>query len=205
MSDLKLAVLFLYHPLKANVIVKRRRENFHILPVILLFLFAVITRIFQLYFTHYSVATIRPEEANLVLEVAVIILPVITWFISNYALTSIMGGSAKPTEILTGIAYAYLPYIVITLFMTGFSHLLSANETGLYAAMQTIAITWQILLLFLSMKSLNDFSMGMALFVTLISVIGIAIIWALFLLLFALSSQVFYFINEIITEVQYLK
>ena len=204
MDNLKLGVLFLYHPLKANVIVKRRREKFRPLPVLLLFLLAVAARIFSIYFTNYPVSTIRPEEANPVLEIAVVLLPVVTWVVSSYALTSIMGGSAMLGESLTGVAYSYLPYIVFTFLLTPLSHLVSYSGSGLFHAVQGLVIAWQVLLIFLSFKSLNDFSMRKALGVAFISILGIAVIWALLLLLFALTSQVFYFAGELMTEIRFL-
>jgi len=82
------------------------------------------------------------------------------------------------------------------------SHALCWNERGWYAAILYFTNVWILILYFLSIKVLNDYSVGRAIATYVISGLGMLLIWFLMLLLYALSVRLMQFIRGIIIEIQ---
>lgn len=199
---IQLAILFLYHPIKANQIVKRRRDTFKIVPVLVLFFGAVLMRIISIYTVNYTVSDILPTQSNFFFEMAVILLPILTWVISTYGILTNLSGEAKLTESLTAVSYSLMPYIVTAPLLIMFSQVASYQEAEIYAGVKTLILIWQIVLILISLQVLNDIRFTKTILYTFIGVVGMAIIWSLCLLVFALTSQVGYFASELFQEIK---
>lgn len=201
-QSLKLAVMYVYHPIKANVIVKRYRDRFKVLPVLSLFLLAIALRIAYIYTVNYTVSDLNPTDANLLFEIVVIVLPLLTWVVANYGLLTNLSGEAKFTETLTAVSYSLVPYILTTPLFAILSQVVSYGEADIYTGLKMAVLVWQLLLIFLTLKILNDISLRKALLYSLFSLIGMLVVWGLVLLVFALTSQVGYFVSELLQEIR---
>lgn len=200
--SLQLAVLFLFHPVKANTVVKRNRDTFKLFPVLVLFGISILLRIITIYTVNYTVSDILPTDANFIFEIAVILLPLLTWVISTYGILTNLSGEAKFTESLTAVSYSLTPYIVTAPFMILVSFVTSYQEAGIYSGVKLLILLWQLLLIFISLKVLNDIHFTKSLIYTFFGIAGMVVIWGLALLVFALTSQVGYFISEMFQEIQ---
>ena len=97
---LKLIPVIMLHPIDAFSVIKRDRDKYKWWPFgLLLLAMAVLMRFLSIYLVHFPVSGISSTEANIVLEVGIILLPVLTWVIASYAFTSIVGGETKLNEI----------------------------------------------------------------------------------------------------------
>lgn len=201
---LKLILIVIFHPLQFFDVVKLNRDRFRLLPVILILLSTLITRFASIYLINFSMAGRRSVDTNIVFEIFIIIVPLLTFMISNYALTSILGGECKPTELLTAGTYSLIPYIIFTPVLTAVSYLFSVTDKGLYSSLSIAVVVWIIILIFIGVKRLNDLSIKSFLLVLLLTFAGMVLILAIFLLVFALISQVVLFVDEFSKELKYL-
>mgnify|MGYP000935419829 CR=1 FL=1 len=202
MDDLKLGVLMFFYPVKACALIKRRRDGFRPLPVLILVGLALLVRVAGVYTTSFTVASIRPQDANLLYETGILLVPFLAWVLCSYAILSIMSGETKLTENLTACSYCLVPYIVITPLLTALSHMVSTGEAALFDTLSMIVLIWVLLLLFTALKSLNDIHLGRALFIALLSVMLMLILAAAVMLVVALISQVVNFAVEIVKELR---
>lgn len=202
MDALKLAVLMFFYPVRACTLIKRRRDRFRPLPVLVLISLSLLVRIVGVYTTSFTVASIRPQDANLLYEAGILLVPFLTWVLCSYAILSIMSGETKLTENLTACSYCLVPYIVLTPLLTILSHIVSTGEAALFNTLSTIVLIWVLLLLFIALKSLNDIHLGRALFITLLSLLLMLILAAAAMLVVALISQVINFLMEIVREIR---
>lgn len=204
METFKIGVLLFYHPLRAFAVVKRKRDQFRPIQPLTLITLAVLIKIITIYATNFTAAHIRPQDANIFFEVGIILLPFLAWVLCSHAILSIMSGETKLTENLTASSYCLIPYIIITPFLTLISHLVSTDEVIMLKTLETIVLLWMLILLFMSLKTLNDIRLGKALFITLLSIILMLILAAAVMLVIALISQVIYFVIEFTREIRAL-
>ena len=73
-------------------------------------------------------------------------------------------------------------------------------EKNLFEFLNTFVWIWVLLLLFLGVKHLHDYRLGKTIIVCVLSVLGMALIWALFVLMFALTGNLKAFIQGLALE-----
>ena len=204
MNDLlKLPLSVIFHPAETFRLIKQYREEFTYLPVIMLFLAVIIVRTVFIFLVHFPLAQIQPKDANIFLEMVKFYIPLLTWAVSCYAVSSIIGGEALFKEILTASAFALMPYIMMAIPLALLSRIMSSTggEQNLFNFLDRVIWIWIVLLLFISVKTMHNYHFGTALIVCLLSIFGMALIWSLFVLVFALTGNLNAFIRGLILEI----
>lgn len=202
MKILKMALLVLFHPVTAFTYIQKERDNFKWYPVAVLLGLAVIVRIAALQFTHYPLSTMTPYT-NLIFECAKLFVPLISWAVASYLMTTIMDGETLFRESMLAAAYALVPYILMTIPLTLASQIMELNQQGLFVTLEMIALGWVVLLIIISLKVMNHFSGGKTIAIILLSLFTVAILWVAVALLYTLCSQFIDFIMEVLIEVRY--
>ena len=165
---------------------------------------AAAVQIFSIYVTHYPLSTVNLRNANVVFECAKILLPVVTWGVASYAMTTILDGETKFSEAMLATCYAMIPFLLISPLLTLFSRILDLGQSGLYYGMYGAMLFWIIALLLTALKEMNHYSVGKTAVVTFLSLFTMMLIWASVALLFSLSMQFITFVKEVIVEARYL-
>ena len=203
-ESLKLCLMTLFHPIVVTEHIKRQRDKkMNWLPVIVLLSLALLVRIFSIYFTHYPLAAVSVRKANLLLECGKLFVPVLTWVLASYAMTTILDGETLLSETLLFSAYALVPYIIFTPILTLASRLMDINQLGLYASCEVIILGWVVLLMLIALKELNGYSAGKTVLIIFLSLFTMVMIWAVVILLYTISSQFAGMVKEIFYEVIY--
>ncbi|MBR3764039.1 MAG: hypothetical protein IKK57_05740 [Clostridia bacterium] len=202
--SLKLCLMTLFHPIVVTEHIKRERgKRMNWAPVIVLLLLALVVRIFSIYFTHYPLAAVSVRKANLLLECGKLFVPVLTWVLASYAMTTILDGETLLTETLLFSSYALVPYIVFTPILTLASRLMDINQLGLYVTLEVGILGWVVLLMIVALKEMNGYSVGKTAAVIFLSLFTMVMIWAVIILLYTISSQFVGMVKEIFYEVIY--
>ena len=202
--SLKLCLMTLFHPIVVTEHIKRERgKRMNWAPVIVLLLLALAVRIFSIYFTHYPLAAVSVRKANLLLECGKLFVPVLTWVLASYAMTTILDGETLLTETLLFSSYALVPYIVFTPILTLASRLMDVNQLGLYMTLEIGILGWVVLLMIVALKEMNGYSVGKTAAVIFLSLFTMVMIWAVIILLYTISSQFVGMVKEIFYEVIY--
>jgi len=200
MDNVKLALLTVFHPSDMFLLVKRRRSKVRPLPVLLLLTLFLAVRFAAIYITHFPLADVQPDKANLLLETAIMLVPILTWTLSIYAITAIMGGEMTFSELMTVNMYCLLPFIVFTIPISLLSNILSTSESALYTGLHTVCIIWICVLLFAAVKTMNNYSFSSAVGITALGIVGMLLIWCVVILLAILTLQFFCFLQSLWLE-----
>lgn len=203
MRILRMAELIIFHPIVAFTYIQRERHKFKAYPIVVLFVLAILVRLFSLQFTHYPLSTIT-RSTNLVLECLKLFVPLISWAIASYLMTTILDGETLFRESMLAVAYALTPYIIFMVPLTLLAQLLDINQAGLYYGLQTVILGWVILLIIISLKVMNRFTMGKTIGVLLLSLFTVAMLWVAVVLLYSIGMEFVVFIQEVFTELKYV-
>ena len=198
----KLVLLTLFYPIDAFSGIKRDRKRVKYGTVVLLLLGVAVARTVWIYIEHFPLASVLPQDANFFLEMAVLLVPWVTWTISIYGITTILGGEMKLTEIITVNAYCMIPYILFSIPLAALSNIMSASEAGLYNTLKILIFIWVILLMIFAIKEMNSYTLGQTIGNSLLGIIGMLLIWCVCLLLATLTIQFFCFVESILREIR---
>ena len=208
MTGLKMCVMMLFHPIVVSEYIKRRRGDASfkrtmliLVPVLLILALAV--SIFAIYFTHYPLANVSVRKANLLLECGKLFVPVLTWVLASYAMTTILDGATKIGEAMLYNILTLVPYVVFTVPAVLLSRLMDGGQSALYGVMTGGLLIWVILLMIIGIKEMNDYTVAKTLLVVALTVFTMAVIWATLVLLFTISSQFVTMIREVYYEIIY--
>lgn len=204
MKSLKLCLMTLYHPIVVTEHIKKQRgEKMNWMPIIVLLALALGVRILSIYGTHYPLAAVSVRKANLLLECGKLFVPVLTWVLASYMMTTILDGETLFTETLLFSAYALVPYIVFTPILTLASRIMENSQIGLFTSMEVIILGWVVVLMIMALKEMNGYSVGKTVLMILLSLFTMVMIWAMVILLFTIASQFVGMIKEMFYEVVY--
>lgn len=202
MQFLKTSLLTVFHPIIAFEYIKRDRSKFDYIGPLAIFAMIIITKGLALYFTHFPMSSVDLRYADLVYESIVFFLPIISWAIASYGITTILDGENLFRETLSATLYSLFPYILITLPLTLLSRIMDYNQMDLFNFVIVIMWIWILLLFFINLKVMNNYTLKKSIFITLISLFTMAILWAGLALVLAISVQFIDFITEVIIEVR---
>lgn len=203
MNALRLVAVTLFHPIVGFNYMKKDRTKFNWKPAVIILALLVFTKIFSLYFTHYPLETTKIQNVNILVECAVIVVPLLSWVLASYAITTIMSGEVKLTECLTACCYSMIPYIIITIPLTVATNIMSNSDAGVYNFFTTIM--WAMILIYLvvNLKVMNNYTIPKTALVIILSLFTMVILWATVFLFYALSMRFVSFVAEVITEIQF--
>ena len=168
------------------------------IAVPILLTLAVIVRLVTIEVTAYEFTTIEPADTNLILELAKVVVPWVTWVIAGYGVASIFYGEGTFKNVAVASAFAMVPYILLEAEYTWlFSHILSLDEKVIYYAGQSLITFWMLLLFFMQLKVIHDFSLAKSVVVGAVSLLGMIVLWVLIALTYLLTLQMIQFFVEI--------
>lgn len=202
MRVLKMALLVLFHPVTAFTYIQKERDNFKWYPVAILLTLAVVVKLFALQFTHYPLSEMS-QHTNLLFECAKLFVPLISWAIASYLMTTIMDGETLFRESMLAASYALVPYILMMVPLTLLSRIMDFSQQGLFVALEAIALGWVILLIIISLKVMNHFTGEKTMAIILLSLFTVAILWVAVALLYTICSQFLDFLMEVFIELRY--
>ncbi len=208
MTGLKLCVMMLFHPIVVSEYIKRQRGEmkFRRLTVILvlcILALALGVNLFSIYFTHYPLASVSVRKANLLLECGKLFVPVLTWVLASYAMTTILDGATKIGEAMLYNALTLVPYVLFTIPAVLLSRIMDGGQAGLYFTLTGGLLVWVAALMIIGIKEMNEYTIRKTLLVVLLTVFTMAVIWATAVLLFTISSQFVTMIREVYYEIIY--
>ena len=204
MNSLKLGIVMLFHPVVAfRYMQKDRKASFNYAPLWILLLTTIAVRIISIYFTHYPMAKVDAKTANLLTECGIIFVPLFSWVIASYAITTILDGEVLLKESMLAMTYSLIPYIIITIPLTIFTHLMDAGTAGLFKTIQVFSLVWVIALLIISLKVMNHYSVIKTVGIILLTLFTMVMLWATISLFSALTMRFVSFVQEVLTELNY--
>jgi len=201
-NPIKMAKHVMLHPLDFYYDIQFVGKS-KIVSAIVIVLLTVAVRVLSLMTTGFPFQTKEPYQISVMMQAVWIIVPWLTWAVANWGISTIIDGEGKFVDVLSGSAFVFVPYIVIMLPLALLTNLLSLNEGLIVNGITWIVYCWVALLALVKVKVIHDFEPAKVLWITLLTVIGMFIVWFIGLLLFGLINQAFSFVIGIYKELSF--
>lgn len=132
------------------------------------------------------------------------LIPWLVMCVVNYGVTTIMYGEGRLRDVFIAGAYCHVPWMIALLPLHALTHVLTLNEQSLWNLANTILMILVVFLVYFAIKGIHGFHPVKAFVVFFITVVGVAAVAMLFILVYALTSQLFTFIAQLVKELSYL-
>lgn len=190
----------LLHPIDTLEGIRYNRKRINMAIPFILFIIAYIVRMAYLYIVHFPLASIELRDVNPVFEAVKLWIVPVTWIPASFMATSISGGESKIPEITFTSALSLVPFIVINTPLMFLSNIMSKSQQSWYGVFTALAYIGLFLILFMTMKILNNYSMGKTIGMMLITGVMMLIIWLVVLLCYILTGRMIQFVISLIEE-----
>lgn len=199
-STLKYSLYIISHPADGMWdVIHAKRGSYAAANFIVLM--TLLTHIWKLQFSSFLVLNVHWEKVNIIMEIASILLPLFIFCICNWACTTLFDGKGHLGDIYMGTAYALTPYVLIQIPIIFISNFVTVEEIAFYSVFSTISMIWCVVLIFMAMMMINQYSFGKTLLFTFITLFGMLVFIFIMLLFFSLISQAIAFFISLGREV----
>lgn len=193
---------FIKHPLDGYYRIKQNERGS--LGVALgIFGWVILVRLLSLMLTGFifnpygSIYEIRIEN-EITLSVGLIVL----FIAANYLIASISEGEGRLRQVIIGTAYSLMPLALLILPITLISNGLTLNEQFIYELINQIMWGWTVLLLFIMIKEIHNFTFTENVRVTLLTIFTMILMVLVMYILYFLFNQLYEFVYSIWQEVR---
>lgn len=190
------------HPIDASDGIKWQKKGSYIVSAALVVL-AFLTAVLERQATGFIFNPHRLDRINIINILLVTFAMAALWIIANRALTTLMDGEGRTSEIIIGSCYSLLPYIAMTLFTVVLSHFLTHDMAVFLTYIKVGGYIWSGMVIFQVMRVIHQFSVKQTLWNLALTVVGMMIIAFIILLIYSLFQQVYVFLFTIFNEIMF--
>lgn len=122
--------------------------------------------------------------------------------ISNWCFCTLMDGKGRVKEIWVAGAYALMPYVVLGIVRVGFTYAMVSSEAVYLTYLNLIGTLWSILLVFIGLMAIHEYSGPKTLMSLFLTFCGVLIIAFLVVLVSGLATQIYSFFATIYFELK---
>jgi DNA-binding beta-propeller fold protein YncE len=154
--------------------------------------------------TYYYLQEVDPDQINVLIECLHVLAPWIAWVIVSYGVGVIFAGEASFRAVLKSSAYCLVPYILLTLPIYAFSHVLVRDDLALFHTLISITYLWCAFLFFLQVKVIHDLAFGQTARMLIGNLFGMCVLFGFLGLIYLVTSQMLRFAWEVLYEISTL-
>lgn len=202
LGSLKYSLHFMRHPFDGCYGVKREGRASLTCANILLAAYIIVS-IIEKYFSGFLVKAVREGRYDIITDIGTVLVIFIGLTLCNYLVVTINEGEAFLKELYCAYAYCLTPFIIIKPFIVLLSNVLTYNEVFLISFANIIVWVWMVVLLLISVKEMNSFSVKETAKALALTAFTVLILSLLICIIYVLFSQVIDFISSVLREVVY--
>lgn len=188
------------HPFKGYTMLKDEKRGSLLAANIIVALFFVVT-IFAKQNTGFLFGTSRPEDFNIFYTLMGSVGIFVIWVVSNWAISTLMDGEGRFSEIWIFSAYALLPLVLFMIPLTLLSNVLVQDEAAFYGIFQIIIQAWVCICMLMAIREVHRFTTGKTIASIIGTFLGMVIIACLYALIYSMFTQLVGFIGTIVNEI----
>jgi len=168
-----------------------------------LFFLMVVTTVYRIVGPGYLFeSTSLTQFSPWVLAIVLAIL-ILLYCICNWALTTLIGGSANIKYIFIALMYALTPIILFNVPVTVLCNLFVLKEAEFISFFTTIAFIWALFLLLVANSVIHEFTMLKSIITFIVTLAGMVVAIILVLFFCYIVQQFFVWIFQILKEISY--
>ncbi|MBW8351349.1 YIP1 family protein [Bacillus sp. IITD106] len=199
LSELLFLFRFFKHPIDSFYDLQRMGKA-SVLSATILYVFLFVAYLIHRFQTGFIFSSYRSDETNVLFEFAIIFVPLLAFIIVNYLVSTINDGEGRFKDIYMGTIYSLAPFLVFILPLTLLSNVLSGNEYFVYLFSLRIIYAWCLVILFIMIKEIHNYSISETIRNILVTLFGMAILLLVVFIIFVLMDQVYDFVYSIVKE-----
>ena len=138
---------------------------------------------------------------DMLYQIEILILPVLLFSVSNWAITTLMDGKGSFRDIFLVICYSLIPFILFNFISPVLSNQLSINDAAYLIVFDAIGYIWSGLMIFVGIKTIHEYSIGKMFGTLFLTAAAAAIIIFICLLFFSLLQELGSFVYSIYREI----
>ncbi|WP_336760508.1 YIP1 family protein [Paenibacillus sp. USHLN196] len=196
---IKFPLHLIFHPIDAFWDLKSDNRG-RLLVAFAALVLTIIMMILQKQYAGFLVNYIDPRTINSIIDIATVAIPFFLWCTANWAVTTLMEGEGKFREIVLATGYSLIPVILIYAPMIVISRFMVQEETAFYYLFNSIAFFWFVLLLFIGMMTVHQYTVIKTIITMVLTLIVMGIIVFLGALVFSMLQQLYEFGYNIYRE-----
>lgn len=191
----------IFHPFKAYYEMKvQKKGSFGIACGILIGLF--LFRLLYIQFAGFPFNENRPDQLNIFVELLKTVGAFVVWVVCNWAVTTLMSGEGKLTEIWIFSAYALLPYVLTQPLMLLLSNVFTLEESVFMGMFSGIILLWTGVNLLMAIKEVHQYTVAKTIGTACISVASILIVALILTIVYSMFAQLVGFVSMVINEIR---
>jgi tetratricopeptide (TPR) repeat protein len=199
-SELLFMLQFFKHPIDSFYYLKRKRYA-SILSATILYVVLLAEYLFSQFKTGFIFTSPNTDGINLGEKILTLYVPILLFIIINYLVSTINDGEGRFKDIFIGTIYSLAPYLVFSVFITLLSNILTLNESFIYIFSTRIVYGWCLLILFIMIKEIHNYSFSEAVRNVFVTLFGMVIMVLVIFIIFVLGDQVYKFVYSVLKEV----
>ena len=200
---MKNKIKFVFHTIlhPADGFWDMKREKRGSLPVCLtILLLQFVTMLIDEYNVGFIFDSSVGKTADIGFLLAVAVLPVFLFALANLSITTFLEGEGNFKDIFMMACYSLTPSIIIRIAKTVLTNVLSRDEQTYIAVLSIISVAWVVLLLFVGIMEVHNYSASRAVASALLTIVAMVIIIFLLLLFLDMVSRIFGFGYSVFQE-----
>lgn len=201
-ARLRFGVYYMKHPLDGCYGVKREGKASYLCANLILGGFIILS-IIDKYFCGFLMKTVREGRYDLATDIGSVLIIFIGLTLCNYLVVTINDGEGFFKQLYCGYAYCLTPFIVIKPIAIILSNVLTYNEVFLIDFANIIIWTWIVVLILLTVKEMNNYSVKDTVKTLFITAFTVLILALLICIIYVLFSQAIDFVVTVVREVVY--
>jgi tetratricopeptide (TPR) repeat protein len=141
------------------------------------------------------------EDIDLLMEFIQTAGVVLLFVLANWCLTTLMNGDGSLRDVYMAVCYAMFPMVLLKAVSIPLSYLFTLEEGMYIGFLSGFGLVWALLLVFLGIKTVHQFSLLKTFVTCLLSILGISIITAVILLFTTTLGKMIQFFHILFTEI----
>lgn len=191
----------IFHPYEGYYRLKDRKISW--VTILTILLLASLAKVYEVYGTGFIFHTYDLSQVNIVIELLLLGVLLVTWVIANYLVCSVKGGEGRFREVIQASVFCLAPYIAFTAIIVPISNIVVLEESILVTATTLIMFLWMIAQFFVMTQVIHSFDFLEAIKNMLITVFAILMFWFFGLLVSGLTYNLSDFFYQLYKEVFY--
>lgn len=168
----------------------------------ILYAWMLVLQVILIHATGYLFSIGDPDRIHLPSLLLITALPLLSWVVLNYMVSTITDGEGRFSEVYICTIYALSPYLIFALPIALISNVLTYNEAFVYEYAMFAIAGWSLLYIFMMIKELHDYTLVQTIRNVLLTLFAIVLAALVLFILALLFSQEIEFIRSIIQELR---